>query len=177
MTLRICPICEEPATHWCRCPRSNTKCKNGHTWHYCTAHTPPKIVIGEHDHSKPLKFSTCTCVKKPTIITEWLGEILELYEYDKLPIDILIDALTKIEEEYKDRYIDQKIYLHFDGEERELSFSGNREETKEDRRKKKDSEKRYKQSQINNAITKLKSELFNMTPEEAKKILKQLEKP
>lgn len=27
-----CPYCGRKATHWCKCPRNERFCKNGHAW-------------------------------------------------------------------------------------------------------------------------------------------------
>ena len=57
MDASICPVCEKPRKSSCKCPRGDSKCENGHTWHVCTVHQ--KIVLGSSDHSLPT--NTCTC--------------------------------------------------------------------------------------------------------------------
>lgn len=54
---KFCPICNERAVLSCKCPRADSKCKNGHEWHICTVHG--KVVLGRSDHS--LATFTCTC--------------------------------------------------------------------------------------------------------------------
>lgn len=53
----LCPTCGEKRTTTCRCPRSDSKCPNGHQWHLCTIHK--KVVLGGSDHSTDT--FTCTC--------------------------------------------------------------------------------------------------------------------
>jgi len=44
-----CPVCHEPAVVTCRCPLSDSKCKNGHEWHWCPVHRV--VVMGASDHT------------------------------------------------------------------------------------------------------------------------------
>lgn len=53
----LCPVCNEPAVSTCRCPRRDSKCKNGHNWHTCTVHHT--LVQGASNHS--LGTFVCTC--------------------------------------------------------------------------------------------------------------------
>ena len=54
----ICPVCGEPTIGSCRCPRSDSECKNGHKWHTCIKHHTK--VLGHSDHSIP--GTGCTCL-------------------------------------------------------------------------------------------------------------------
>lgn len=53
----VCPQCGEKAVISCRCPRCDSSCKNGHSWHTCVKHG--KKVMGQSDHST--NTFTCTC--------------------------------------------------------------------------------------------------------------------
>lgn len=55
-----CPVCGEKFIVTCRCPKRDSKCKNGHEWHICLAHN--RIVVGPSDHSRPT--DECSCGKK-----------------------------------------------------------------------------------------------------------------
>ena len=66
--MRVCPICREGATHFCKCPKSDSTCKNGHEWHYCVAHDEIKTVIGPSDHLKPV--NECSCLKEEETMNE-----------------------------------------------------------------------------------------------------------
>lgn len=61
MNTNVCPVCGSPAIVSCRCPKSNSECKNGHKWHYCLAHNPIKVVLGASDHSKATL--ACSCIR------------------------------------------------------------------------------------------------------------------
>lgn len=54
---RNCPVCHEPPEITCKCPLSDSQCKNGHDWHYCLVHD--KVVLGKSDHSKDTM--SCHC--------------------------------------------------------------------------------------------------------------------
>lgn len=56
----LCPTCNEESTLTCRCPRRDSCCKNGHTWHTCTVHHV--LVIGGSDHGT--NTFSCTCLRK-----------------------------------------------------------------------------------------------------------------
>ncbi len=60
--MNACPICNQPAVLTCRCPRSDSECKNGHWWYCCLAHNEPRIVLGKSDHG--LDLMTCVCKKE-----------------------------------------------------------------------------------------------------------------
>jgi len=34
----ICPVCGEKPKMNCKCPRGDSWCENGHSWHTCTIH-------------------------------------------------------------------------------------------------------------------------------------------
>jgi hypothetical protein len=57
MSEKNCPICGEEKVASCRCPRCDSACKNGHSWHTCVVHGV--TVIGKSDHALPTW--TCTC--------------------------------------------------------------------------------------------------------------------
>ena len=61
--MNTCPTCGELAVTQCRCPRSESRCKNGHDWFYCLAHIPPKSVVGKADHAKT-DWEKCFCVQE-----------------------------------------------------------------------------------------------------------------
>ena len=54
-----CPICDSEVVGSCRCPRSDSECENGHSFHICVKHQV--YVRGQSDHSTDT-FS-CTCGK------------------------------------------------------------------------------------------------------------------
>lgn len=54
--MNLCPVCETPAVVNCKCPRLDSRCANGHEWHYCPVHHD-KVNLGMSDHAK----SECTC--------------------------------------------------------------------------------------------------------------------
>jgi len=56
----LCPVCNQKSICSCRCMRSDSTCKNGHSWHTCIKHHV--IVLGESDHS--IDSFACTCKKK-----------------------------------------------------------------------------------------------------------------
>lgn len=53
----LCPVCAEPPEITCKCPRSESRCANGHEWHTCSVHR--KVVMGKADHR--FDMTTCTC--------------------------------------------------------------------------------------------------------------------
>lgn len=66
--LNTCPICGEPARMSCKCPVSDSLCKNNHRRHYCTVHQ--KVVKGKADHSRNTE--DCNCVQL------WFGKDIKL---------------------------------------------------------------------------------------------------
>ena len=58
----LCPVCGEKYVRRCKCPRSDSECSNGHSWHRCVKHG--RIVMGRSDHGLPA--DACTCKKGET---------------------------------------------------------------------------------------------------------------
>lgn len=55
--ITICPECGEKSIVVCRCLRSESVCKNGHTWHWCVRHGI--VAKGKVSHGIPT--DQCTC--------------------------------------------------------------------------------------------------------------------
>jgi hypothetical protein len=54
-TFSKCTICGENRILQCKCPRSDSECKNNHQWHHCTTHMIR--VESKSDHGK----GGCSC--------------------------------------------------------------------------------------------------------------------
>lgn len=65
----ICPQCGQSPEIMCRCPKGDSRCKNGHWWHTCLVHNC--IVSGKSNHARPTYGCSCgetECEKKMNII-------------------------------------------------------------------------------------------------------------
>ena len=70
-----CPICREESIMTCRCFKSDSRCKNGHEWHYCLAHKGEnRVVLGHSDHSKDTM--ACSCKVEKAVRGEYLEETI-----------------------------------------------------------------------------------------------------
>lgn len=104
----LCPLCGGRAVLSCKCPRQDSKCANGHWWHYCIAeeHREPVKLIGQITHAQPT--FACCCPAKP--IQSWrivrrrvilAGEIIQpcVFKHGHwIPLGPFCDSLDEVRE-------------------------------------------------------------------------------
>lgn len=87
--MRKCPKCGSSNYSSCRCPKSDSTCRDcGYEWHYCLEHKC--IVVGRSDHSRPT--NECSCVTPNNIeIAAWHPSAKDIVA--SLPKSIVKDQL------------------------------------------------------------------------------------
>jgi hypothetical protein len=60
--MNTCPVCQGPATLWCRCLEGNRWCAQQHHWKPCAVHRDEAVVLpDDYEHAST---DECTCSKK-----------------------------------------------------------------------------------------------------------------